>query len=336
MFFSDEINKNNKNDIKDIKSFLNKHEVEYDFPEKTFVIRDKGKIISTGSVDENVLKYFFTDEEYKGQGTVAIIYNSLLDHLVNKGYDSYFVFTGPKNKIIFESLGLEEVYKTEDVSLLEGGFYNYDKWIKKVKKQLAAKKGSRGAIVMNCNPMTMGHKYLIEKALEEVEDLIIFLVEEDKSVFSIGDRWEILKNELGEDERIRIIKSGPYIISRATFPTYFLKEKDDKLDIYTKLDSGIFGEKIAKDLEIDKRFLGTEPIDQVTKAYNDNIIDALEAFGVSVRVIDRKKMDKEVISASKIRKLLKDGYVEKAYKYLPKATIDYLKSKRGKDTIENL
>lgn len=336
MYFSDEINKTNKNDIKDISSFLKRFDVDYDYPEKTFVIRNKGEIISTGSVDENVLKYFFTSCEYKGEGTISIIYNSLLSHLMDKGYDSYFIFTSPNNKKIFESLGLKEVYQTEDVTLLEGGFYNYDKWIKKVKDKLSSKKGTRGSIVMNCNPMTLGHKFLIEKALEEVDSLLIFVVEEDKSVFPFKDRLEILQNEIGKDERIDLIKSGPYIISRGTFPTYFLKKKDDKLDIYTKLDAGIFGQRIAKDLDIDKRFLGTEPIDLVTQAYNKNIEDILKTFGVDVRVIDRKKMDSEVISASHIRQLLKSGKKEIAYKYLPDSTIKFLKSEKGKEIVKKL
>lgn len=336
MYFSDKINKNNKNDIKDITLFLNKFHVEYDFPEETFVIRNKGKIISTGSVDGNVLKYFFTSCDYKGEGTISIIYNSLLDHLMERGYDSYFVFTSPSNKMIFESLGLEQVYETKEVALLEGGFYNYRKWISKVKDSLRPKEASRGAIVMNCNPMTLGHKFLIERALEEVDDLLIFVVEEDKSVFPFADRWSILKDELGQDKRIQLIKSGPYIISSGTFPTYFLKKQDNKLDIYTRLDAGIFGGKIAKDLDIDIRFLGTEPIDLVTKAYNENIMDILGRYGVDVKVIERKKMDEEVISASYIRNLLKYNKIDIAYKYLPSSTIEFLESKKGKEIIKKL
>ena len=338
MFFSDEINKKNKLDIRDISSFLKDFHVDYDFPEKTFVIRDKGKIVSTGSVDGNILKYFFTAPEYKGEGTISIIYNSLLNYIIENGHNSYFVFTTPNNKNIFQSLGLNCVHQTSDVALLEGGFYNYDRWIKGIKARLEEKDKAetRGAIVMNCNPMTLGHKFLIDKALEEVDSLLIFVVEEDKSVFPFENRWQIMKAELKAYTNIELIASGPYIISQATFPTYFLKEQDDKLDIYTRLDAGIFGQKIAKDLEIDKRFLGTEPTDKVTAKYNENIKDILEKAGIEVKIVNRVEMDGKAVSASTIRALLKEGKEEKAYKYLPKATIKFLESEKGREIINKL
>lgn len=336
MFFADEINKNNKVDIRDIEDFLNKFNVKYDYPDKTFVIRDKGKIIATGSVESKVLKYFFTLPQYKGEGTMALIYNELTKYIFESGEDSFFVFTNPANIGIFSSLGLKLVYKTEDSALLEGGFYNYDSWVKRVKDQVGPKKGSRGAIVMNCNPMTLGHLYLIEKALEQVDQLLIFLVEEDKSVFPFSYRYKIMEEELKAYKDVKLIGSGPYIISSATFPSYFLKDKADKIEVYTKMDVGIFAEKIARDLEIDKRFLGTEPIDKVTKAYNENIKEILEGYGIKVEIIDRRAIGEDVISASKVRKLLSEGDKAGAYKFLPRPTIDFLESKEGENLIEEL
>lgn len=162
MYFSDEINFNNNNDVEEIKEYLKENSVDYDLPDKTFVIRDKGKIIATGSAEGNILKYFFSSDEYQGQGLMGIIYNSLLNHLLENNYNSFFVFTKPCNKNIFLSLGLKEVYSTSRVSLFEGGFYNYQKWISAVKDNLSSKSGVRGAMVVNTNPMTLGHKYLIE------------------------------------------------------------------------------------------------------------------------------------------------------------------------------
>lgn len=336
MFFSDEIYKRNENDIREITEYLDEHGVSYDNPEKTYVIRDKGKIIATGSVDGNILKYFFTTEEYKGQGTMAIIFNALLNYLIEKGIDSFFVFTTPNNINIFKSLGLKEVYSTEDVSLFEGGFYNYDRWIKKVKYELGEKKATRGSIIMNCNPMTLGHKYLIEKALDTVDELIIFLVEEDKSVFPFEDRYSIIREETRGYEGLKVLASGPYIISQATFPTYFLKEEDDMLEVYTNLDGSIFANRIGEDLEIDIRFLGTEPEDRVTGQYNKSLKNILEKNNIDVQIIDRIKKEDDVISASKVRHLLKKGKLEQSFDYLPEATISYLKSEKGKEIINSM
>ncbi|NLY45968.1 MAG: adenylyltransferase/cytidyltransferase family protein [Tissierella sp.] len=336
MFFSDEINKSNDKEIKEIRDFLNKYDVIYDNPDKTFVIRDSGKIIATGSASGNILKYFFSDEEYQGQGTMSIIYNSLLNYLIESNIPSFFVFTTSCNKLIFESLGLTEVYSTDRVALFEGGFYNYSKWIKEVKSSIKDKEGKRGAMVVNCNPMTLGHKYVIEKALENVDELLVFVVEEDQSIFPFIDRFNILKNELSNNDKITLIKGGPYIISQGTFPTYFIKRKDEMLDIYTKLDGSIFADKIAKDLEIDIRFFGSEPTDVVTLAYNNSMKEILRSRGIEVKIFERKSLDDIVISASWVRKLIKEDRMEEAFGYLPNSTIEFLKSDKGSDVIKKI
>lgn len=336
MFFSDEINFNNVKDIEEIKKYLKMNNVDYDLPDKTFVIRDKGQIIATGSADGNILKYFFSKDEYQGQGLMVTIYNSLLNHLFESGYNSFFVFTSPCNKTIFQSLGLKEVYSTNRVSLFEGGFYNYQKWINGVKDSIIPKKGIRGAMVVNCNPMTLGHKYLIETALEEVDDLLVFVVEEDRSIFPFKDRFNIINNELKGNKNIRVIKGGPYIISRGTFPTYFIKKKDEMLDIYTELDGSIFAKKIAQDLEIDIRFFGEEPTDIVTLNYNNTLKKILEDNSIDVKIIKRKQLDKTIISASYVRKLIESSKIEEAYKFLPQATIEYLKSEEGQRIVEKI
>ena len=336
MFFSDEINFNNAKDIEEIKEYLKVNSVDYDLPDKTFVIRDEGQIIATGSADGNILKYFFSKEEYQGQGLMGIIYNSLLNHLLESGYDSFFVFTTPCNKTIFQSLGLKEVYSTTRVSLFEGGFYNYQKWIRGVQENITPKQGIRGAMVVNCNPMTLGHKYLIQTALKEVDELLVFVVEEDSSIFPFKDRFNIVKNELKDYKNVCVIKGGPYIISRGTFPTYFIKKKDEMLDIYTELDGSIFAKKIAQDLEIDIRFFGEEPTDIVTLNYNNTLRRILEDSSINVKIIRRKQLNNRIISASYVRNLLRDNKKDEAYKFLPKATIEFLQSEEGDYIVKKL
>ena len=336
MFFSDEINLNNPIEVEEIKSFLKIFNVDYDLPDKTYVIRDDGEIIATGSASGNILKYFFAKCTYSGQGAIGIIYNSLLEYVIEMGYSSYFIFTTPNNKAIFESLGLKEVYSTDRVILLEGGFYNYNKWIDGIKKTVGEKKGKRGAIIVNCNPMTLGHKYLITTALEEVDELLIFVVEEDLSIFPFDARYNILINEFKDDARVKVLKGGPYIISRGTFPTYFIKQKDEMLEIYTELDAKIFAEKIAQDLLIDIRFLGSEPKDVVTLAYNKSLQEILEAKGIDVKIIQRIESKNKPISASYVRQLLKEDRYTEAYEILPNSTIDFLKSDLGRDVINTI
>ncbi len=336
MFFSDEINLNNPTEVEEIKEFLKIFDVEYDYPDKTFVIRDNGDIIATGSASGNILKYFFAKCTYSGQGAIGIIYNSLLEYILEKGFGSYFIFTTPNNKNIFESLGLKEVFSTEKVMLLEGGFYNFNKWIKSIEDKIGSKKGKRGAIVVNCNPMTLGHKYLITSALKEVEELLIFVVEEDLSIFPFEARFNILLNEFKDEPRIKVLKGGPYIISRGTFPTYFIKQKDKMLEIYTELDAKIFAEKIAKGLCIDIRFLGSEPKDIVTSQYNESLKKILEGYNISVKIVTRIESNNDPISASYVRQLIKEDRIDEAYKLLPSSTIDFLESDLGIKVINTI
>ena len=121
-------------------------------------------------------------------------------------------------------------------------------------------------------------------------------------------------------------KSGPYIISRATFPTYFLKKDTDKLKVYTELDAKIFAKRIAKDLNIKKRYFGTEPIDKVTEKYNEMMKKILFEYGVESEFIERKKINNEYISASKLREGIETDF-ESIKKYLSQDVYEYLKER---------
>ena len=48
-----------------------------------------------------------------------------------------------------------------------------------------------GAVVVNCNPFTLGHKFLIEESSKRVDTLIVFVVSEDESVFTFNERFAI-------------------------------------------------------------------------------------------------------------------------------------------------
>lgn len=336
MYFAGQINKRNQNEILEIKNYLEKKGVEYKNADYTSVVRDKGKIVATGSCDGSVLKYFFVDEKYLGQGLTILIYNDILNYLYDNNISEYFVFTKPKNKNIFSSLGLKEVFQNQDVLLLEGGFSDYNSWIESIRSKLDKNAKTRGAIVANCNPMTLGHKYLFEYAKDRVDELIIFILEEDSSIFPTDYRFSIVKKEMQKFENIKVFLSGRYMISKATFPTYFLKEKDNSLDIYTNLDSQIFSEKIAKDLNIDIRFLGTEPIDELTNRYNYMLIKNFNESNKKIEIIERLKDSDRVISASEVRNLLAEGNIDLAKSLLPKSTIEFLDSEAGQNIIAKL
>ena len=185
-----------------------------------------------------------------------------------------------------------------------------------------------GAIVMNANPFTYGHRYLVEEALKECDFLIVFVVEEDKSLIPFKDRFALVKENLMDLPKVFVKKSGEFIISSKTFSEYFVKEslQDQKID--TTLDVTLFAEEIAPSLNISVRFAGSEPTDSVTRQYNEDMAKILPQYGINFKELERAKTDKgDIISASTVRKLVASKEFDKLKQFAPPATIKYLKKK---------
>ena len=192
------------------------------------------------------------------------------------------------------------------------------------------------AIVMNCNPFTLGHRHIIEMASKENENVIIFVVEEDKSVFPFEVRLNLIKEGTKDLKNVVVIPAGEYIISSATFPSYFLKKNDDTLKEYTKLDCNIFGKYFVSKFNITKRYVGTEPHCEVTSAYNETIKEILPNYNTNVSIISRKEVKNDAISASRVRSLLKQRDFDSIKILVPKTTLDFLLSEEGEKVISKL
>ncbi|MDR1246027.1 MAG: adenylyltransferase/cytidyltransferase family protein [Clostridiales Family XIII bacterium] len=177
-----------------------------------------------------------------------------------------------------------------------------------------------GAIVMNCNPFTKGHRHLIERAAREVGRLYIFVVQEDKSEFPFETRMEMVKAGVRDIENATCLPSGKYVLSAMTFPEYFSKDTIRDVTVDCSLDITIFADKIAPCLNITKRFVGKEPFDPVTRQYNGAMKDILPAHGIEVVEYERFEIDGTAVSASDVRKLLADGRLEEVRRLVPDTT----------------
>ena len=193
------------------------------------------------------------------------------------------------------------------------------------KQTLRAKKLPIGALVMNCNPFTLGHQYLVEYAAAQVVKLYIFVVEEDKSDFPFADRLELVKQGVRHFRNVEVLPSGKFIISQQTFSGYFSKEEFQDVAVDSSEDVEIFGREIAPTLGITIRFAGEEPTDNVTRQYNETMKEILPRYGVEFREIPRKTFGDEVISASTVRAALKNGDFEKIRNLVPRSTLRYLR-----------
>lgn len=183
-----------------------------------------------------------------------------------------------------------------------------------------------GSIVMNCNPFTLGHRWLIEEARRQVDFLIIFVVEEDRSVFTFEERFMMVHNGVSDLDNVKVVPSGDNILSQQTFPEYFVKVEDEQLVENVERDIAIFAEQIAPKLNISRRFVGEEPEDRVTNSYNAAMKKILPAHGIDVVEIPRKETGGKIISASLVRRCLETNDQEALAKLVPQSTMRILYS----------
>lgn len=204
------------------------------------------------------------------------------------------------------------------------------KYVEKIQTMRELPQGSSvGSIVMNCNPFTNGHRYLIEYAAKQVDYLYIFAVEEDMSVIPFCDRYVLIREGTRDIPNIILVPSGKFIISRVTFYSYF--QKDMYADnINSEEDVYIFARYIAKNLGITKRFVGEEPTDMVTNSYNQKMKEVLPKYGIELIEIPRKRVENgKIISASTVRSLLFEEQWSEISRFVPPATLEYLKNNRS-------
>jgi [citrate (pro-3S)-lyase] ligase len=194
-------------------------------------------------------------------------------------------------------------------------------------KEIRAKHGPNpniGAAAMNCNPFTLGHLHLIETAAAKVDHLVIFVVREDKSEFPFADRIELVKRGTEHIPNISVLESGEFIGSVKTFSAYFNKEASQDVPIDASLDACIFGAEISPALRIKTRFVGDEPLDKVTRRYNETLVAILPRYGVRVEIIPRHSIDGAVVSASTVRRLIAERKFDEIAKIVPAATYEHL------------
>ena len=321
--------------VKEVKQFLQTFDLELDDNvDYTIVVRQNNEIKATCSKSKNVFKCFAVSDDLRGEGVSAILMGAVSDKLFEEGIYHSFIFTKIRNIQIFESLGYKLIHEVENVALLESGIYDIKKYLEDIQvKYNIDRTTKKAALVMNCNPFTLGHKYLIEEAAEDFKEVLVFVVEEDKSSFPFNYRYAMVKEGVSHLPSVQVIRGGEYIISEATFPSYFLRKEDERLKAYTTLDASIFGRYFCKTLNITKRYIGEEPYCKVTSSYNDSLKEILPRYGVQVVEVKRKDFKGDIISASKVRKLIREGKVSEIKHIVPVSTWEFLNTKEGKEIM---
>ncbi len=326
---------------------------------------DGDEILAGGGLQGDIIKCIAVSEQLRD----AHLSNRLISHLISeaaqRGHHSVKVFTKPQNRQVFESLGFRLVGEAPLAILMENGhgMEDYKKYLQDISLSTLPSPLSTihsplstktGVIVMNANPFTLGHKYLIEKAAAEVDHLFIIPVKEERSLFPYAERKAMIEQSLSTLRSTRrgafvakrrknsplstkngaVLSGSDYAISAATFPTYFLKQLSDAADTQMLLDIDIFCRHIAPALGATVRFVGSEPSDALTRRYNELLAEQLPKHGLRLKEIPRLQTEQAPISATTVRSLMAQGMFVEATKLVPPTTIPYLLAHLACDALQ--
>lgn len=310
-----------------VEKFLNDNDLRLDgvdYYAGVFLIGEDDILLGGGGLQGNVIKCIAITDDLRETGMGTKLISHLYLQAINNGEDTVRVFTKPENKEIFTSLGFKLLATSDKAILLENGngLKHYCDYLASLRRE-----GENGAIVMNANPFTLGHRYLIETAAKEVNNLYIIVVKENRSLFSYDDRKLMITKGTEDLKNVIICEGSDYQISNTTFPTYFLKEITDATDTQISLDLDLFSKHIAPALNIKKRFIGTEPKDVLTNRYNYLIKSILPEKCIEVVEVDRLQNESNVIiSATTVRECLSSFDFYGAKQLVYPTTIPFLLS----------
>ena len=330
-----------------IEGFLQANGLRYDDVDYYAALVDESsdEIVAGGGLKGGVIRCVAVADGHKGEAVA----NQIVSHLIAKanaaGHQCVKLFTKPQNRPLFESLSFRFLAEAPEAILMEtgvGGIAKYSEELRSKSEEcncylLAGRnsvevdstklsvdtvKWSVGVIVMNCNPFTLGHRYLIERSSELVERLYVVVVREDCSMFSYSERKAMVNQGVKDLGNVVVVDGSDYAVSATTFPTYFLKRISDATDTQILLDLDIYLRHIAPALGANVRFVGSEPTDPLTRRYNELMRQQLG----DDHICEIPRMEKygSVVSASRVRRAIEANSLWQAIELVPSSTIPYI------------
>ena len=292
------------------------------------------QLVATGSLYQNIIKCVAVSPAHQGGKAVSILLSHLLSTVMENGSSSCYVYTKPQAARSFEELGFRELARVDDqLVFMERAIYGFPQYLKDLERQRVP--GQAAGIVMNANPFTLGHRYLAERAARENETLHLFVLSEELSAFPAATRLELVRRGVQHLPNVRVHPTGDYMVSAKTFPSYFLKEDVQVAKVQATLDAILFRDHIAPAAGITRRYVGEEPLSPVTQLYNESMKEVFHG-AIDLVILPRIEQGGNVISASRVRDLLRRGKTEETKELVPESTYAYLISPEGKALIQKL
>ena len=331
-----------------IEMFLHTNGLRYDDVDYYAAIVDESsdEMIAGGGLKGSVIKCVAVADGHKGEAVANVIVSHLIAKANAEGCQCVKLYTKPDNRQLFESLSFRLIAESPNAILMEtgvGGIEKYSEELRVKSEELRVKSEELrvkseelkndesvvlnarkpiGVIVMNANPFTLGHRFLVEQSSELVERLYVVVVREDCSMFSYNERKAMVSQGVRDIGNVVVVDGSDYAVSAATFPTYFLKQLSDATDTQIILDLDLYRRRIAPALGATIRFFGSEPTDPLTRRYNELMHQQLGEE--HVHEIQRKQQEGSAISASRVRKAMMEGCLWDAIQLVPPTTIPYI------------
>lgn len=335
MFYTEEIKLNQAAELLSLCGLTMPRAVDYT---AGVFLRSDGadRLVACGSLKGDMIQGIAVDPKFQGEDLTAKVMTHLAQKASEKGTGSLYLFTKPEKAVPFVGLGFRLVASARPyAALLEWGSAGISQYVEKLRECKEKAPAADvpvdsslpiGALVMNCNPFTRGHRYLIEKAAAACSHVFLLVVEEDVSEFPFGDRFAMVKAGTADLKNVTVIPGGRYAVSSLTFPSYFTKE-ENLAHAHAAIDAELFAQIIAPALSVSVRFVGTEPYSQVTEIYNETLKKRLPKAGIRVEEIPRLTAGGEAVSASRVREILhaEGAGSEKLADLLPETTLNYLR-----------
>lgn len=298
------------------------------------------EIVAGGGLKEGVIKCVAVADGHKGEAVANQIVSHLIAQANADGHQCVKLFTKPQNRQMFESMSFRLLAEAPKAILMEtgiGGIKRYSEELEREKGKVKSEKSNSelhhlnpstpqpimpqsGIIIMNCNPFTLGHRYLIEQAAQQVDTLYILVVREDCSMFGYDERKAMIVRGVAHINNVVVCDGSEYSISATTFPTYFLKSLSDASDTQMTLDIDLYRRHIAPALGATVRFVGTEPDDPLTRRYNE----LMKSMLPDVREVARLQQSGVAVSASRVRKAIVENHLALAARLVPPTTVPYI------------
>lgn len=292
-------------------------------------------IVATGSCFGNTLRCMAVSSDHQGEGLMNEIVSHLMEVQCARGNVHLFLYTKCDSAKFFGSLGFYEIAQIENqLVFMENRKTGFSSYLAKLEKG-KVEADSVATLVMNANPFTLGHLHLVEKAAQENDVLHLFIVSEDTSLVPFAVRKKLVMEGTAHLKNIIYHDSGPYIISNATFPSYFQKDEASVIRGHAELDLNIF-KQIGTVLGVTRRYVGEEPNSIVTGIYNDTMARELPKAGMDCVIVPRKMADGLAISASTVRVALKNGDWDMLRKLVPESTVHFFMSAEAEVIIQRI